>query len=111
MKIAAVEAIPLRIPFTATAAAGSSWAGNWAHLDTCLVKVTTDTGVVGWGDAFAYHCLEAVTAAVEHMIAPAVIGEDASDINPGDGFGGNGIGGNGFGGSDFDSPGAGEGNE
>ncbi len=79
MKIAAVEAIPLRIPFTA-AAAGGPWAGSWAQLDTCLVKVTTDTGVVGWGDAFAYHCLEAVSAAVEHMIAPAVIGEDATDI-------------------------------
>lgn len=80
MKIAAVEAIPLRIPFSHSGETKAFATGKWAMLDTCLVKVTTDTGLVGWGDAFAYHCLEAVTAAVEHMIAPAAIGEDARDI-------------------------------
>ena len=79
--IASVDAIPLRIPFTYTGDRGSSfpWLA-WNTLDICLVKVTTDTGLVGWGDAFAYHCLEPITAVVEHMIRPNVIGQDASDI-------------------------------
>ena len=80
MKIAAVETIALRIPFSHTGDTRAFAGGNWSQLDTCLVKVTTDTGLVGWGDAFAYHCLESVKAAVDHMIAPAVIGEDATDI-------------------------------
>lgn len=80
MKIAHVEAIPLRIPFNHSGPVKGFAAGGWQTLDFCLVKVTTDTGLVGWGDAFAYHCLEAVAAAVTHMVAPMVIGEDAHDI-------------------------------
>lgn len=80
MKIAAVETIGLRIPFSHSGDTKAFAGGKWAELDTCLVKVTTDTGLVGWGDAFAYHCLDSVKAAVDRMIAPAVIGEDATDI-------------------------------
>ena len=80
MKIATVEAVPLRMPFDFSGKARDASAGGWPALDFCLVKVTTDTGITGWGDAFAYHCLEAVVGAVEHMIKPAVIGQDAGDI-------------------------------
>ncbi len=80
MKIANVEAVPLRMPFDFSGKSRDASAGGWPALDFCLVKVTTDTGITGWGDAFAYHCLEAVVGAVEHMIKPAVIGQDARDI-------------------------------
>jgi L-alanine-DL-glutamate epimerase-like enolase superfamily enzyme len=80
-KIATVDAIPLRIPFRHTGDTAGGFPGQaWNTLDFCLVKVTTDTGIVGWGDAFAYHCLEPVTAVVEHMIRPNVVGQDAGDI-------------------------------
>lgn len=80
MKIAQVEAIPLRIPFNHSGPVQAFGTGGWLALDFCLVKVTTDSGIVGWGDAFAYFCREPVAAAVEHMIAPVVLGEDARDI-------------------------------
>ena len=80
MKIATVEAVPLRMPFDFSGKARDASAGGWPALDFCLVNVTTDTGITGWGDAFAYHCRESVAAAVEHMIKPAAIGEDARDI-------------------------------
>jgi len=80
MKIAHVEAVPLRMPFDHAGASRDVTAGGWPALDFCLVKVTTDTGITGWGDAFAYHCREAVTAAVEHMVKPAVLGMDARDV-------------------------------
>jgi len=75
MKIAKVEAVPLVIPY--------SFGGQTHHiskLDFCLVRVETDTGLVGWGDAFAYNCRSAVAAAVSDMIAPRVVGQDATDI-------------------------------
>jgi len=81
MKIAAVDAVPLRIPFTYTGDRKASFPGlDWNMLDMCLVRVTTDTGIVGWGDAFAYHCLEPVKTVVETMIRPNVVGQDARDI-------------------------------
>jgi L-alanine-DL-glutamate epimerase-like enolase superfamily enzyme len=80
MKIENVEAVPLSIPFAHGAAPGS-WDGrDWDRLDTVLVRVDTDAGISGWGDAFAYNCRRAVQAAVEDMVAPLVLGRDATDI-------------------------------
>jgi L-alanine-DL-glutamate epimerase-like enolase superfamily enzyme len=44
------------------------------------VRVETDSGLVGWGEAFSYSCRRAVAAAVRDMIAPLAIGKDAADI-------------------------------
>jgi L-alanine-DL-glutamate epimerase-like enolase superfamily enzyme len=80
MKITRVEAIPLAIPFTYGAEAFKLGTGSWKKLDFCLVRVETDAGLVGWGDAFAYTCRTAVVAAVRDMIAPLAVGHDATDI-------------------------------
>jgi L-alanine-DL-glutamate epimerase-like enolase superfamily enzyme len=80
MKITRVEALPLAIPFTYGADAFRLGTGSWKKLDFCLVRVETDAGLVGWGDAFAYTCRAAVAAAVRDMIAPLAVGHDAADI-------------------------------
>jgi L-alanine-DL-glutamate epimerase-like enolase superfamily enzyme len=78
-RIASVEPIILKIPFSD----GSSGVGlmptKWTSLEYVLVKVTTDDGLVGWGDAFAYFCAASVAAAVRDMVAPVVIGQEADD--------------------------------
>lgn len=74
MKIVSVDAVPLAIPFDYGANAPRS-------LDFCLVRVQTDGGLVGWGEAFSYNCRNAVAAAVRDMIAPLAIGREAgSDL-------------------------------
>jgi L-alanine-DL-glutamate epimerase-like enolase superfamily enzyme len=55
MKISRLDAVPLVIPF-------SHGAGARKQLDFCLVRVETDEGLVGWGEAFAYSCRSAVAA-------------------------------------------------
>lgn len=80
MRIARVEAVPLAIPFRYGAEGWKLGAGGWKALDFCLVRVDTDEGLTGWGEAFSYSCRRAVTAAVNDMIAPLVIGREASDI-------------------------------
>lgn len=79
MKITRVEAVPLSIPFTYGGSRRLAGA-DWRALDFCLVRVETDAGVVGWGDAFAYSCRRAVAAAVNGMIAPLAVGHDAADV-------------------------------
>ena len=72
MKITRVEAIPLSIPFTYGAQAMTLGTGaSWKALDFCLVRVETDAGLVGWGDAFAYSCRRATVASVAGMVAVA----------------------------------------
>ncbi len=80
MKITRVEAIPLAIPFTYGAEAFKLGTGSWKKLDFCLVRIETDAGFVGWGEAFAYTCRAAVVAAVRDMVAPLAVGHDAADI-------------------------------
>ena len=81
MKITALNAIPLSIPYTYGGSGYTLGAQKAQVLDICLVKVETEDGLVGWGDAFAYSSLTAVTAAVRDMVAPLAFGLDATDID------------------------------
>ena len=80
MKIVRVEAVPLSIPCHYGAEGWSLGSGGWKALDFCLVRVDTDAGITGWGEAFSYSCRRAVAAAVTDMIAPIALGRDAADI-------------------------------
>jgi len=73
MKITGVEALPLSIPF-------SYARDRERNLDFCLVRVQTDAGITGWGEAFSYGCRSAVAAAVNTMVAPLALGWDARRI-------------------------------
>ncbi|MBE3577318.1 MAG: mandelate racemase [Limnochordales bacterium] len=84
--IAAIEAIPLRLPFRrefriSRGTVGSPAAGA-PHV---LVRIVTDTGVVGWGEArpsprWSYETLESVTTSVERYLSPALVGVNPFDL-------------------------------
>jgi L-alanine-DL-glutamate epimerase-like enolase superfamily enzyme len=78
-KISRVDAIPLRIPFSA---GGRSEAGAWGDgdlktVDSLIVKITTDDGVVGWGESFGFTAIPAVKVVIDKILAPEVIGKEA----------------------------------
>ena len=50
-------------------------------FETLLVKVETDAGLVGWGEAFPHRVWRAVKSLVETLIAPACVGADPTDIS------------------------------
>jgi L-alanine-DL-glutamate epimerase-like enolase superfamily enzyme len=79
MKIARVESHLVRLPFDK---GGPVSPGEpiGTHLDTVLVRIDTDDGITGWGDAFGYGAAPATKAAVDHMIGPSLVGRDATDI-------------------------------
>jgi L-alanine-DL-glutamate epimerase-like enolase superfamily enzyme len=76
MKITDVRAHHLRIPYDAGPASFRQGAAAIAALDMVVVEVTTDGGVTGWGDAFAYVSPRTSRTAVEEMIAPQARGQD-----------------------------------
>ena len=80
MKIARIESIPLRIPFTTGGRSdGAVWgrAGQQA-VDSLIVAVTTDTGVVGWGETFGFTAIPAVKVAIDSVLAPECLGRDVT---------------------------------
>jgi hypothetical protein len=50
--------------------------------DSLLVKVTTDQGMEGWGEAFGLRAVRSAKLAVEELIAPLCIGKGATQITP-----------------------------
>ena len=72
MIIERIETVPLRIPL-------ASGAGTVGSL---LVKVTTDEGLQGWGEAFGFEAVPVTRRAVEELVAPLCVGRDAAAIAP-----------------------------
>jgi L-alanine-DL-glutamate epimerase-like enolase superfamily enzyme len=75
--ITEVRALPLAIPL-APATPPSPWAAGVGRQ--ILVRVTTDEGLVGWGEAFAYGATLAVCYVVDDALAPLLIGQDPARI-------------------------------
>jgi L-alanine-DL-glutamate epimerase-like enolase superfamily enzyme len=44
--------------------------------DALLVKITTDQGLAGWGEAFGHNVIPATKAVIDHMLAPICVGRD-----------------------------------
>src|SRR3979490_2262371 len=79
MLITDVKAHHVRIPFDAGAASFRQGVSAIAALDMVIVEVSTDTGLTGWGDAFAYVCPRTTMAAIDEMIAPQARGLEVPD--------------------------------
>lgn len=79
-RIVSVDPIHLRIPFQDGSAGIGLFPERWNTLDILLVRVSTDDGLVGWGEGFGYSCAEATAAKVRRGVAPLLVGQDPSDI-------------------------------
>lgn len=78
MKIDRIETLVLRIPYTSGGPAGTDvWGGKaWETADVLLVRISTDDGITGWGEAFGYNVIPATKVAIDQILAPMCIGRD-----------------------------------
>ena len=76
MKIAAIEVIEAVVPFDDGGSGIGITPGRWDSLEFVLVRVETDTGLIGWGECFAYSCRAAVATAARTMVAPLLEGRE-----------------------------------
>jgi len=79
MKITNVRAHHIRIPYDAGVASFRQGASAIAALDIVVVEVSTDSGLTGWGDAFAYVSPRTTCSAIDEMIAPQARGLEVPD--------------------------------
>ncbi|MBR0653645.1 mandelate racemase/muconate lactonizing enzyme family protein [Plastoroseomonas arctica] len=81
MRIVKVESHIHRTPFTfGASAAGVGGNLHLRSMDTLLVRVETDTGLHGWGEGFGFTLVDTTRDALDRLVIPACLGEDASDI-------------------------------
>jgi galactonate dehydratase len=90
MPITAVETIPVRIrrqeAYLGAMPAGATEHAYFvrppyralysAYFETVFVKVTTDDGVTGWGEALAPVAPEAVATLIDQLLTPVLLGRD-----------------------------------
>jgi D-galactarolactone cycloisomerase len=74
MKITAIRVYPLRVKLEEPVGF-SQW--TFTHRETTLVKVETDEGITGWGEAYGPALLSA--SAVRDFFAPQLVGRDPRD--------------------------------
>jgi L-alanine-DL-glutamate epimerase-like enolase superfamily enzyme len=79
MLITNVRAHHIRIPYDAGVASFKQGASAISALEIVMVEVSTDAGITGWGDAFAYVCPRTSHTAIEEMIAPQAQGQAVPD--------------------------------
>jgi L-alanine-DL-glutamate epimerase-like enolase superfamily enzyme len=80
MKITAIEPFHISVPYDFGNTAQNAAAMQWPKMETLFVKVTTDDGVVGWGEGFGLAACGITKVAVEKAIAPLALGCDPTDI-------------------------------
>jgi len=80
MKITKLEPILIAIPFCHDGPAGGFAGATWNKLEYLIVRVETDQGVVGYGEAFGFGAIPGTKAILEQTVAPLVLGKEADDI-------------------------------
>jgi D-galactarolactone cycloisomerase len=80
MKITAVQAFHISVPYDFGNTAQNAAAVQWPKMETLFVKVTTNEGIVGWGEGFGLAACGITKVAVEKAIAPLAVGRDPTDI-------------------------------
>lgn len=80
MKIVSVESSVVALPFEMGGPHPRFAGAQWDRMRMLLVRVETEDGLVGWGEAFGHAAIPATRAALDAIVAPLAIGRDACDI-------------------------------
>jgi D-galactarolactone cycloisomerase len=80
MKITAIEPFHISVPYDFGNTAENAAATQWTKMETLFVKVTTEEGIIGWGEGFGLAACGITKVAVERAIAPLAVGRDPTDI-------------------------------
>src|SRR5260221_5060131 len=79
MKITAVDTILITVPFDSGAPSAVIAGRPRTTVDILFVRIATDAGITGWGEAFGHSVTPDTKATIEALIAPLVLGRDARE--------------------------------
>jgi hypothetical protein len=80
VKITRVETIVLNLPMVIDGATPMLGGRARTSIDMLLVRIETDAGITGWGEAFGHRIFPATRAAIDTLLGPMCVGRDATAI-------------------------------
>ena len=80
MKITGLEPFVAALPYEHGGPKPAQAGGTWAAMDTLFVRVETDAGIVGWGEAFGFAACPVTATALTRIVRPMCLGRDPGDI-------------------------------
>jgi D-galactarolactone cycloisomerase len=80
MRITSVETYWTQTPFDMGGKPAAMAGLNWQGMNTVWLRVRTDLGIDGWGEAFGHGTAAGSLAILDTQLAPALLGQDARDI-------------------------------
>src|ERR1700722_5376685 len=81
MKITAVETYWTQTPFDMGGKPKVMGGGlNWQKMNSVWLRIRTDAGIDGWGEAFGHGTAAGTLAVLDTQMAPGVLGKAARDI-------------------------------
>jgi L-alanine-DL-glutamate epimerase-like enolase superfamily enzyme len=81
MKITSVEPIFVGLPYEHGAPKPLLDGRPWDKQTILFVRVDTDEGVTGWGEAFSIHAAPVTIAAIREIVAKLAVGRDPRDVS------------------------------
>jgi L-alanine-DL-glutamate epimerase-like enolase superfamily enzyme len=81
MRITRVDTIVLNLPMVIDGATPMLGGRPRTSIDMLLVRVETDGGVTGWGEAFGHRVFPATRAVIDTLLGPLCAGRDPSQID------------------------------
>lgn len=80
MKIRSIETMIVEVPFDDGGRGEGITPTTWNTLETVLVRVEDDNGMVGWGEGFGYFCADATKYMIDRNLAPLTVDTAVDDI-------------------------------
>jgi D-galactarolactone cycloisomerase len=80
MRIKSVESQVVALPYDMGGPHGYFAGRLWDRMEILLVRIETDDGLVGCGEAFGHAAIPTTRTALDTIVAPLVVGRDADDI-------------------------------
>lgn len=79
MKITDIEVIPVALPYDHDGPPTGFGGTVWTSLRYLLIRVQTEEGLTGWGEAFGYNVIPATISALTHVVKPLVVNKSFDD--------------------------------
>ena len=80
MRISRVEPILIAVPYEHGGPKQMRPLGPWTHMETLFVRVDTDAGLTGWGEAFGFAASPLTREAIVRVVAPLCVGREFDDV-------------------------------
>jgi len=80
MKITKVEPLFIAVPYEHGGPKQMRPLGPWTLMEVLFVRVDTDAGLTGWGEAFGFAASAVTREAITRVVAPLCIGREFTDV-------------------------------